>query len=394
MSQTKPFREMHFEVALSFPGEKRDYVEQVAEELAHLITRESVFYDNWYQPHLAGLNLDLLLQDVYHKRSRLLVVFICEEYERKEWCSVVEWRAIRDLIKNRREEDIMFVRFDDATVPGVFSIDGSMDARKETPTSIAKAIVERAGVKTSLPTSAIKGDESFLNGPFGHKPYIICALPRGVLSIDDACPSADPTWSMTAYYYHFKEGWRYGTHYHPSYWNAWQEPKRLDHQCSKVQIPEADWPYSHWPFFLMTQLGEAKSVDEAISLVASHCGSESFAKFYFETEQPDPSLFNNLFQALKRTGNLRDLRQEIVTWKNKPQMRWGDTDQFAFSLAYRVLTELSVQMSTSSPAYSMLEGLLQQREHKDTTAFWKWLELVDVALIDSIDIIAKQGART
>ena len=52
-----------FDVALSFPGEARSFVEQVALELERLIGPNSYFYDNNYVSQLARPSLDVLLQD-------------------------------------------------------------------------------------------------------------------------------------------------------------------------------------------------------------------------------------------------------------------------------------------------------------------------------------------
>jgi hypothetical protein len=51
------------------------------------------------------------------------VIVLCGDYEKKEWCHL-EWRAVLDLIKKRRDDDIMFFRADEADIPGVYSIDG------------------------------------------------------------------------------------------------------------------------------------------------------------------------------------------------------------------------------------------------------------------------------
>ena len=42
-----------FKVALSFPGEQRNYVLQVAELLASELGKNKVFYDAWYKAELA-----------------------------------------------------------------------------------------------------------------------------------------------------------------------------------------------------------------------------------------------------------------------------------------------------------------------------------------------------
>ena len=65
-----------------------------------------------------------------------MVVFLGADYKGKDWCGL-EWRAVRDLIK-RRKSEIMLVRIDDAPVPGVFGIDGYVDARGREPREIAE----------------------------------------------------------------------------------------------------------------------------------------------------------------------------------------------------------------------------------------------------------------
>jgi hypothetical protein len=131
-----------FQVALSFPGEQRTYVEEVAQFLANALGQEAVFYDDWYNHELARPNLDTYLQDIYHKDSQLLVPFLCADYERKQWCGL-EWRAIRDLLKQRQDEDIMPLRFDNTHIAGLFSIDGYLDLQKYMPEQAAELILKR-----------------------------------------------------------------------------------------------------------------------------------------------------------------------------------------------------------------------------------------------------------
>ncbi|WP_394752452.1 DUF1566 domain-containing protein [Crenothrix sp.] len=131
-----------FKVALSFPGEKRDYVLQVAELLAEQLGKEAVFYDAWHEDKFPSMNFDTYLQKIYHQDSQLIIPFLCIDYERKEWCGL-EWRAIRDLIKKREDKDIMLLRFDDVDMPGIFSIDRWIDLRINTPEQIAELIFKR-----------------------------------------------------------------------------------------------------------------------------------------------------------------------------------------------------------------------------------------------------------
>ena len=132
-----------FEVSLSFPGDVRDYVETVARYLERHIGPNSYFYDNNYKSQLARPSLDILLQEIYRDRSKLIVVFLCKKYQEKEWCGV-EFRAIKDIIFNRQHNKIMFIRMDDGEVDGIFKTDGYIDATKHIPEEIANFIVERA----------------------------------------------------------------------------------------------------------------------------------------------------------------------------------------------------------------------------------------------------------
>ncbi len=131
-----------FNVALSFPGEHRSIVEEIAKSLSRLLTRERIFYDRFWEAELARPNLDTYLQNIYHNESDLIVVFLCAEYDAKEWCGL-EFRAIRNLMKKRRDDEIMFIRVGDGDVKGVFEIDGYIDAEGRPALDIAKAIRDR-----------------------------------------------------------------------------------------------------------------------------------------------------------------------------------------------------------------------------------------------------------
>lgn len=134
-----------FDVALSFPGEVRPMVEEVAGHLERLIGPNAYFYDNNYTSQLARPSLDTFLQDIYRNRAKLVVVFLSADYQRKNWCGI-EFRAIRDIIAERDNSRIMFVRTDDGAVEGVFATDGYVDARKHNAAALASFIQERVNL--------------------------------------------------------------------------------------------------------------------------------------------------------------------------------------------------------------------------------------------------------
>lgn len=143
----RPLSALKFKVAMSFPGERRQYVAATVTALRPHLPPDSIFYDYDYQAQLAKPNLDVVLQDVYRNKADLIVIFLCDEYAKKQWCGL-EWRAIRDLIKHKSDDQIMFVRLDDAPVEGVLSLDGYVDATVHPPEKLAEFILER--IQTSM----------------------------------------------------------------------------------------------------------------------------------------------------------------------------------------------------------------------------------------------------
>ncbi|MEX1230535.1 MAG: TIR domain-containing protein [Planctomycetaceae bacterium] len=133
-----------FAIAVSFPGEHRTFVEGIAQSLAGHLSYDEVFYDKWYEHVLARPNSDTYLQDIYLHKTELDVVFICKEYNEKEWCGL-EWRAIRQLIKSKNDDMLMLVRVDnsDALPPGIFSTDISVSAFERPIEEVATLIMKR-----------------------------------------------------------------------------------------------------------------------------------------------------------------------------------------------------------------------------------------------------------
>ena len=144
-----------FDIAVSFPGKHRAYVKAVVEALmnTYKIEPNKIFYDDFYKPFLAIPSSDTTLQDIYRNRSKLIVTFLCEKYQEREWCGL-EARAIRDLIKIRENDKIMLVRMDDGEVEGFFGIDGWIDAKKYEPAEMAGFIYQRLTGEPVFPVSA------------------------------------------------------------------------------------------------------------------------------------------------------------------------------------------------------------------------------------------------
>jgi hypothetical protein len=129
-----------YEVALSFAGEDRAYVEEVARHLK--AAGINVFYDKFETVNLWGKNLYAHLSEVYSKRSRYTVVFLSEHYKKKDWTRLelesAQARAFAEL-----EEYLLPARFDGTEFPGIQPTRGYIDLRGITPQEFAVMIKKK-----------------------------------------------------------------------------------------------------------------------------------------------------------------------------------------------------------------------------------------------------------
>ncbi len=129
-----------YDVALSFAGEDREYVEQVASNL-----RESgvkVFYDKHEEVSLWGKDLYTHFDDIYRNQARYMVMFVSEHYARKVW-SNHERRSAQARALQEKQEYILPARFDDTEIPGLRETLGYVDLRHKTPEQLSNLICDK-----------------------------------------------------------------------------------------------------------------------------------------------------------------------------------------------------------------------------------------------------------
>ena len=73
--------EYKYDIALSFAGEDRDFVDRVAQILKDNKVR--VFYDKFEEVDLWGKDLGIHFDYVYRRQSKYFVPFISVHYEQK-----------------------------------------------------------------------------------------------------------------------------------------------------------------------------------------------------------------------------------------------------------------------------------------------------------------------
>jgi hypothetical protein len=119
-----------FQIALSFAGEDRSYVDNVANFLK--FSGISVFYDVFEEVNLWGKNLYDYLTDIYQNKALYTIMFISEKYARKLWTNH-ERKAMQARAFQENQEYILPARFDDTTINGILPTTGYIDLRNKSP---------------------------------------------------------------------------------------------------------------------------------------------------------------------------------------------------------------------------------------------------------------------
>lgn len=138
--------EFQYDVALSFAGEDRGFVERVA-----TILRESdvkLFYDDYVVVELWGQNLFDVFEEVYSRRSRYAVLFVSRHYVAKPWPRHERHSAqARALVET--SPYVLPVVLDDSELPGMPSTVAHVDGRRLGPDGVAELIIDKVGAASS-----------------------------------------------------------------------------------------------------------------------------------------------------------------------------------------------------------------------------------------------------
>ena len=137
-----------YDIALSFAGEDREYVEKVATLLKENGVR--VFYDKFEQVDLWGKDLGIHFDYVYRRQSKYFVPFISSYYQEKVWTNYEVRTAISRAIENK-EEYILPVRFDKTELDGIRSTIGFLDISSTPPEKLAGMIIQKLGKEINIP---------------------------------------------------------------------------------------------------------------------------------------------------------------------------------------------------------------------------------------------------
>lgn len=131
---------MDYDIALSFAGEDREYVEKIAYGLKEYGVK--VFYDKFKTAELFGKDLYQYLNDIYKNKADYCIIFISEAYKKKAWTqhelASAQTRAFLD-----DKEYILPIYIDMVSVPGINETVGYITKKDYTISEIINIILEK-----------------------------------------------------------------------------------------------------------------------------------------------------------------------------------------------------------------------------------------------------------
>lgn len=139
-----------YDVALSFAGEQREYVSQVAVALRNAGLR--VFYDEFEQARLWGRDLVEELDRIYRKETRCVVMFVSAAYREKKWTRH-EFRSVLSTAIEQRREYVLPVRFDQTDLDGLAPSLCYANAVTTKASALAELILEKVALLAPISQS-------------------------------------------------------------------------------------------------------------------------------------------------------------------------------------------------------------------------------------------------
>jgi RNA polymerase sigma-70 factor (ECF subfamily) len=144
-----------FRIAVSFAGQKREFVDQLACILAKKFGEDAVLYDRFHAAEFARADFAAHLPELYHKQADLVVAVICKDPGK--WIGL-DWRALLSLRTKRHVNELIFCRFDRAQGEGLPDFSSYLELDNVTPELAAAAILQRLAINEGLPADHVYPD--------------------------------------------------------------------------------------------------------------------------------------------------------------------------------------------------------------------------------------------
>jgi hypothetical protein len=188
---TESSETFEFDVAVSFAGEDREYVESVVAPLK--VAGVRVFYDADFMAETWGEDLIEYFDNIYRKTSRYAVIFISRHYAEKMWTRHERRSALARGLTERAAY-VLPVRLDDSELDGLRPTVGYIDARHVGVDGIVSAVQKKLSgsspvsttAVTRVPRTEVEQQQVLLARPPGWEYlYFAGELLRGQLGLED-----------------------------------------------------------------------------------------------------------------------------------------------------------------------------------------------------------------
>lgn len=173
--------EPQFDIAVSFAGEDRAFVEDVVRGIDG---DRKVFYDEDFLIESWGRDLVEYFTHLYQHQARYVVMFISAKYAEKSWTTLERRSALAGALL-RQDPYILPVRLDDTELPGLLPTVGYIDARRVGVAGIVGAInAKLAGTQISLSA---------------RPPLLDGKVPRSAEAVQALIAEKPPAWEYQLY---------------------------------------------------------------------------------------------------------------------------------------------------------------------------------------------------
>lgn len=129
-----------YDVALSFAGEDRAYVNVIANELKSKGIK--VFYDKFETSNLWGKDLYQYLNHIYKDNARYCVIFVSDNYKNKAWTKH-ELKSAQNRAFVENKEYILPIFLEDIKLDGLNDTIGYIKASEFSESEIVDLIIEK-----------------------------------------------------------------------------------------------------------------------------------------------------------------------------------------------------------------------------------------------------------
>jgi len=129
-----------YDIALSFAGENRNYVQIIANTLKNNLV--NVFFDEFQQAKLTGSYLPTYLDETYGSKSEWCAVFHSQFYTAKAYPRL-EFKGMLSGMLRQQRDYVIPVRLDDTSLPGQWADIGYIDGRHFSTDQVSELLLQK-----------------------------------------------------------------------------------------------------------------------------------------------------------------------------------------------------------------------------------------------------------